>query len=117
MRTRIKEENMSGLTQWCVNTVTSVWNKTKSTANLVYNVGGQLRIVYNTANSRYERKRDFEATVLRAGVFLVATVFFVIVDAKGGVPNTLRWLRALVSTEDHSSGAAVDHVTSTVSVS
>ncbi|CBZ26850.1 conserved hypothetical protein [Leishmania mexicana MHOM/GT/2001/U1103] len=105
---------MSGLTRWCVNTIIRVWERTKNTAKLVYNVGDQLRIVYNTANSHDERKRDFDATVLRAGGFIAATVLCVIVDAQGGVPNTLRWLRALVTTENHASSGAVDAAAPTV---
>lgn len=94
---------MSSLTRWCASTLTGVWEKTKSTVNLVYHVGDQLRIVYNTANSRDERKRDFDATVLRAGGFVAATVLCLVVDARGGVPNTLRWLRALMTPEEHTS--------------
>ncbi|KAI5690514.1 hypothetical protein MNV84_03607 [Leishmania braziliensis] len=105
---------MSGLTRWCVSTVARVWEKTKSTVNLVYNVGDQLRIVYNTANSHDERKSDFDATVLRAGGFVAATVLCIVVDAQGGIPNTLRWLRALVVTENHTSGGVVDAAASTV---
>ncbi|KAG5479425.1 hypothetical protein LSCM1_04686 [Leishmania martiniquensis] len=104
---------MRGLTRWCVNTVTAVWEKSKWTANLVYNVGDQLRIVYGTSNSHDERKRDLDATVLRSGGFVVAVVLCIVVDAQGGVPNTLRWLRALLTTEDSTSSGAVGVVTST----
>ncbi|KAK7200106.1 hypothetical protein NESM_000060500 [Novymonas esmeraldas] len=106
---------MSGLTRWCASTLAGVWGKTKTTATLVYNVGDQLRMVYNTANSRDERRRDMSATMLRAGGFVAAAVLCVVVDAKGGVPNTLRWLRAIVSTEDHVSGSAAEVATAVAS--
>ncbi|KAG5502439.1 hypothetical protein JIQ42_05316 [Leishmania sp. Namibia] len=104
---------MGGLTQWCVSAVTAVWGKTKCTANLVYNVGDQLRIVYNTSNSHDERKRDLDATVLRTGGFVAATVLCIVVDAKGGMLNALRWLRALVTTENHPSSGGAGAATST----
>ncbi|GET88336.1 hypothetical protein, conserved [Leishmania tarentolae] len=105
---RAEARSMSGLTRWCVNTAIRAWDQTMRTANLVYNVGDQLRIVYKTANSHDERKRDFDATVLRAGGFLAALVLCVVVDAQGGVPNMLRWLCALVTTEGHANSSAVD---------
>lgn len=91
--------------QWCTSTAAGVWAKTCNTVQLVYHVGDQLRIVYNTANSREERRRDLDATVLRAGGFIGAAVLLILVDAHGGVPNTLRWLRGLLGTEEHAASA------------
>ncbi|KPA78242.1 hypothetical protein ABB37_06397 [Leptomonas pyrrhocoris] len=93
---------MNSVTQWCTSTAAGVWNKTRSTVQLVYHVGDQLRLVYNTANSREERKRDLDATVLRVGGFVGTAVLLIIVDAHGGVPNTLRRLRALLTPEESS---------------
>jgi hypothetical protein len=87
---------MNSVTRWCTSTAAGVWDKTRTTVQLVYHVGDQLRLVYNTANSREERQRDTEATLLRAGGFAAAAVLLIIADAHGGVPNTLRWLRALL---------------------
>lgn len=95
---------MDSTVQWCTSTAAGVWDKTRSTVQLVYHVGDQLRIVYNTANSREERQHDFNATMLRAGGFLGAAVLLIFVDAHGGVPNTWRWLRAMLAPEDPLSG-------------
>lgn len=92
---------MYRVSQWCTSTAAGVWDKTCNTVRLVYHVGDQLRIVYNTANSREERRRDLDATVLRAGCFAGAAVLLLVVDAHGGVPNTLRWMRGLLGAEEH----------------
>ncbi|KPI89030.1 hypothetical protein ABL78_1843 [Leptomonas seymouri] len=96
---------MNSITRWCASTAAGVWDKTRSTVQLVYHVGDQLRLVYHTANSREECKHDLDATLIRVGGFAGAAVLLIIVDVHGGVPNTLRRLRALLVPEDHTGGS------------
>lgn len=81
----------------------------KQAAGILWSVGGRLRHVYNSSNTEEERRKDRQATVLRAGVFVASCIAFAVIDAHGDAIATLRWVRSLLQSggnfveEGHSS--------------